>query len=217
VIETFRVIAREWRFCLLVAGMGISTLSGCGRVGQSSVKPPSVNPNQAADKAIELYDKDSNGLLSASELAACPGLLAALANYDTSRDKQLSREEIEARLTDMYSHGTGLTPSSCRVTLDGRPLRDAHVRLVPEPFLGGDVKSAEGDTDGSGTAAIGIADSDLPEKLRGTKSMQLGIYRVEITHPTTKIPAKYNTQTTLGYELHPTNSDDVVVFRLQSR
>jgi hypothetical protein len=192
-------------------------LSGCSRLSQSSVKPPSVNPNIAADKAIELCDQDGNGLLSASELAACPGLLAALANYDTSGDKQLSRDEIAARLTDMYSHGTGLTPSSCRVTLDGRPLRGAHVRLVPEPFLGGDVKSAEGDTDGSGTAPIGIADSDLPEKLRGAKLMQLGVYRVEITHPTTKIPAKFNTQTTLGYELHPMNSDDVVVFRLQSR
>src|SRR5438552_2794572 len=121
---------------------GVLLASSCGRLGQSSVKPPSVNPNKAADKAIELCDKDGNGLLSASELAACPGLLAALANYDTSGDKQLSREEIAARLTDMYAHATGLTSFNCRVTLDGRPLRGAHVRLSPEPFLGGDVKSA---------------------------------------------------------------------------
>src|SRR6266481_3921606 len=99
--QCFPVVARKWRFYLLVAG--ILALSGCGRLGQSSVKPPSVNPNKAADKAIELCDKDGNGQLSASELAACPGLLAALANYDTSGDKQLSRDEIAARLTDMYA------------------------------------------------------------------------------------------------------------------
>lgn len=202
---------------VLFAWMWILTLPGCGTIGRSSIKPPAVNPSAAADKAIELCDKDANGLLNATELAACPGLLAALPNYDTSGDMQLSRDEIVDRLTEMYSHGTGLTSFSCRVLLDNRPLRGAHVRLVPEPFLGGDVKSAEGDTDGSGSAAIGIPDAELPEKARGLKVMQLGVYRVEITHPTAKIPVRYNTQTTLGYEHHWTNRDETAVFNLRSK
>ena len=187
---------------------------GCGK---SSVKPPSVNPGSAADKVIELCDKDANGLLSASELAASPGLLSAFAQYDTSGDKQLSKEEIVARLTEMYAVGTGLSAFNCRVTLDNRPLKGAHVRFVPESFLGEDVKLAEGDTEGGGSASIGIADEELPAQARGLKLMQTGIYRVEITHPKTNLPAKYNSQTTLGYEYHPTNPDDVVVFRLQSK
>ena len=31
--------------------------------------------------------------------------------------------------------------------------------------------------------------------------MQPGLYRVEITHPTVTLPAKYNTETTLGREV----------------
>jgi hypothetical protein len=201
--------------CLLLFWVGF--ISGCGGIAGSSVKPPSVNSKRAADKVIELYDKDSNGLLSVSELTACPALLAALANYDTDGDKQLSREEIVNRLTDMYSQKTGLTQFRCQILLDGRPLRGAHVRLIPEEFLGGDVKAADGDTDGSGTVTLGIADSDLPAKARGLKLMQLGVYRVEVTHPPTKIPSKYNTQTTLGYELYGANRDEDVVFRLQSK
>ena len=205
---------RRLGFVLFAA---ILALPGCGLIGGSSVKPPTVSPSQAADKAIELCDKDANGLLNATELAACPGLLAALAKYDTTGDKQLSREEIVERLKSMYASGTGLSSLRCQVMLDNRPLRGGHVRFVPEPFLGGDVKSAEGDADGSGSATIGIADAELPENARGLKLIQLGVYRVEITHPTAKIPARYNTQTTLGYEHHPTNPDEVVVFRLQSK
>ena len=44
-----------------------------------------------ADKAIELYDKDSSGSLNEAELAASPGLLAALDRYDKDRDHQISR------------------------------------------------------------------------------------------------------------------------------
>ena len=128
-MNAFRVRMRV-SSCLLCAGMML--LAGCGVGGRSSVKPPAVSPGDAADKAIDLADKNSDSLLNAGELGAFPGLLAALAQYDTSGDKQLSREEIVARLTEMYAHGTGLMPFSCRVMLDGRALRGATVRFVPE-------------------------------------------------------------------------------------
>ena len=42
-----------------------------------------------------------------------------------------------------------------------------------------------------------------------------GTYRVEITHPTINIPAKYNTATTLGYETERGNPS--TSFELKSR
>ena len=32
-----------------------------------------MNPDAAAAKAIELYDKNADGVLSVGEIAACPG------------------------------------------------------------------------------------------------------------------------------------------------
>jgi len=176
-----------------------------------------VNPTKAAAEAISLYDKDGDGSLGADELAASPGLLSALDKYDTTGDKRLDQQEIAARLSDLYSSTSGLTTLTCFVTLDGRPLRNAKVKFVPEKFLESYVRSATGITDSNGTAAMGIADDELPDRARGLKVMQLGLYRVEITHPSVKLPARYNTETTLGYELHWNNPDEPVVFRLRSK
>ena len=200
---------------LLVASL--VSVAGCGVIGGSSIKPTSVNPSRAASATIELLDKDANGLLTASELAASPGLLSSLADCDTSGDKQLDRDEIAARLSEMYSDGASLTSFDCRVLLDNRPLKGAEVRLVPESFLGDAVKAGSGVTDGAGNVSIGIADEDLPEAARGLKKMQVGIFRVEITHPSVKIPAKFNTQTILGHTILPTDPEQLVAFRLQSK
>jgi hypothetical protein len=197
--------------------MWLLAFSGCNLGGPSSIKPPSIEPSTAADAAIDLYDKDGNAALSESELVPCPGLATSFADFDANADKSLSREEISDRLTEMYSKGTGLTSVGVQLTLDGRPLSGAKVRLVPEEFMGGAVKTAEGVTDRDGSASIGMSDEDLPERLRGMKMIQLGVYRVEVTHPSVKIPTKYNTQTTLGYENNWTNPDEAVVFRLRSK
>jgi hypothetical protein len=42
-----------------------------------------------------------------------------------------------------------------------------------------------------------------PAHLKSMKLIQYGTFKVRITHPTTKLPAKYNTDTTLGYETIP--------------
>jgi hypothetical protein len=155
--------------------------------------------------------------LTNPELQACPALLSALAKYDASGDQQLDRNEIETRLGQMYSRGAALTSFECRVLFDNRPLARAEVRLVPEAFLGGEVKAGSGITDGSGSVTVAIADEELPEEVRGLKKMQLGVYRVEVTHPSIKIPARYNSSTTLGHEIHPLDPEEPVVFRLRSK
>jgi hypothetical protein len=187
-----------------------ATIVGCHSAGPSAIRVPSVNPNAAAQKALEIYDKDANGSLDAVELAACPGLLAARANYDANRDGQVSRDEVAARLGSLYSSGIGLTTVSCRVLAGGQPLSGAKLRFVPEPFLAGAIMVAVGITDQNGTAVIAIENESLPADQRALRSMQPGIYRVEVEHQSVKKPAA-----SLGCEIDPTSRGGTEpVFRL---
>lgn len=93
--------------------------------------------------------------------------------------------------------GTGIKPCSYDFSFKGRPLADAKVRLVPEPFLADLLGVAEGVTNSNGTAALKIAS-------RTRTGAPFGYYRLEVTSDKVKIPAKYNTETTLGVELSPT-------------
>ena len=57
--------------------MGVWILaSGCGG-GPPALKPPDLNPSAAADAAMELYDKNGDGILDSEELEACPALAKA--------------------------------------------------------------------------------------------------------------------------------------------
>ena len=60
-----------------------------------------------------------------------------------------------------------------------------------------------------------IAEEDLPESQKGMVGIHNGTYRVEITHPEVSIPAKYNTETTLGFE--PAGASIRATFELSSK
>jgi hypothetical protein len=49
--------------------------------------------------------------------------------------------------------------------------------------------------------------------------MRLGVYKIEVTHPTIKIPEKYNTATTIGAEIASDDPEATrqVTFELSSR
>jgi hypothetical protein len=47
---------------------------------------------------------------------------------------------------------------------------------------------------------MAIAEEHLPENVRTMKLLQYGTYKVRITHPKIQLPARYNSETTLGYE-----------------
>ena len=164
---------------------------------------------------MALYDKDGDQKLSESELQASPGLLMSINTYDTDGDQVISQEEITTRLQKFVEYGVALLRLSASVTLDGRPLGGATIRLVPEPYLGDELKAAIGTTRSKGSASMAVPDEDLPENQKGIRGIHAGTYRVEITHPEKTIPAKYNTETTLGYEATPGNP--YATFNLKSR
>jgi hypothetical protein len=187
---------------------------GCSQ-GPSRIDPPSIDVETAAAQAIELYDKNGDEKLSKEELSQCPGVEASLTLYDTNGDQAVDRAEFAQRLGELLRSRVGLTNLRSRVTYQGRPLSDAVVVLEPEPYLGSEVQTATGTTDANGSASLGIAAENLPSNLQGRKLVHCGTYKVRITHPKIKLPAKYNTQTTLGYETRL--GDPFAAFALTAR
>ena len=180
----------------------VACLGGCS-YGPSRITPPKIDPERAATEAIGLYDADKDGSLNAAEVAKCPGMFAEIKSYDRDGNGLVSREEISARIKELRSHGVGLTRLNCEVSLNGRGLKDATVEFEPEPYLGNEIQVATGVTDADGVAQMAIPDDKLPANQKGLKAIHYGTYKVRITHPTTKLPAKYNKETTLGYESRP--------------
>jgi hypothetical protein len=178
------------------------TIGGCSGA-QERIKPPRIDPASATSQAFELYDTNHDGKLTQEELAKCPGVLISLDRYDTNHDKQIDQEEFRTRLTNLLKNGTGATQLACVVSNQGKALAGAKVVLEPEPYLGTDIQSAEGVTTNAGIAEVGMPPEKAPAALKAIKLIQYGTFKVRITHPSISIPAKYNTETTLGYETIP--------------
>ena len=75
----------------------------------------------------------------------------------------------------------------------------------PEPFLGDEIKPAQGTTSPYGDGSATIAKEDRPDPTTPS-GMQLGIYKVKISKKVgdkEMVPAKYNENTILGQEVAP--------------
>lgn len=178
---------------------------------------PDVDPVQASQAAVELYDANSDGKLDQEELKQCPAILHRIGKYDTDSDGQVSAEEIAARMEDWYETRVGMMTLNCRVTLDGAPLIGAEVRLTPEPFLAPVIKPASGVTEAGGLAFLSIAPEDRPADLQMLEGVHIGLYKAQITHPSKNLPAKYNTASTLGHEIAYKDQVGGIGFELRSR
>lgn len=173
-------------------------LTGC--TGYSNIEVPDFDPEAAAEAVLTQYDIDGDGQLSSQELSQCPGIQQNLKLYDENGDKVLDKHEITERLRYIRSFKVGLTRVMARVQLSGRPLPGAKIHFEPEAFYDGAIQPAEGVTNSKGLARMSIPAELLPEDQHGIHGMHFGTYKVIITHPQKVLPAKYNTDTILGYE-----------------
>jgi hypothetical protein len=85
--------------------------------------------------------------------------------------------------------------------------------MVPEKFLGPNVKAAKGTTNKQGVASMNV---------EGKKGAGFGLYRVEVSllaNGQESLPAKYNKNTELGLEISPDmfSHPGLPVFELKSR
>jgi hypothetical protein len=143
---------------------------------------------------MQLADANGDLVLTPLELVRVPGLAAAMGVLDTDADGRLSPVELTAWLSGIRESRTAITPLSVLVTSGDKPVDGAVVKLVPETFMGREMKVAEATSDATGTAVPSIPEAP-------TTGVNSGVYRVVISgmrRDGTPIPAKYNSATTLG-------------------
>ena len=135
------------------------------------------------------------------ELAAAPELLAIAGQDAANNDAALDADEIQSGIEKWKDSAVGPRQVPFIITLDSRPLVGAMVTLKPASFFGSELKGATGKSGPTGGGQLATSPEDLPKAAPKLALVQAGLYRVEITHPSVKIPAKYNTESILGIEV----------------
>lgn len=175
--------------------------------GPKRVKAPSWDPEGMAAKAMEQGDENQDGIIDGDELDKVHGLKAGIKAIDTDGSGGISEEEICSRIAMYAERRTAYQP--CRLTFrrKGKPLVDANIKLVPEPFLGGLIEAAEGVSDFDGSVHM--------TAVGGNSGVRCGFYRIEVTSAATQIPENYNTATILGFESSPNGYPPVDSYNLK--
>ena len=174
---------------------------GCGS-GPAAIPPVDVNIDHVVQQMLVDYDADQNGGLSRSELAAHPAIAECLAQCRRDRGEEISREQLTKKLQAIFNRQSALVSATCVVRRNGQPLTSAEVKFIPLPVLQDVLPTGTGVTDSFGAAMISPAPEELPDEAPNVPGlMPPGLYLVEVTHPTAKIPEKYNKETVLGKEV----------------
>ncbi len=166
-----------------------------------TIRPINIDAGDTAKLAIEKYDADSDGELSADELQNCAAIQKSLTKIDTDGNGNVSQSEMEQRLLQWQTQKMGIRSLKVAVTMNGQPLTDADVEFQPEAFMGDIAKPAFGFTDEYGVANMSHNAEDMPKGAEGVRGVTNGFFRIKITHPDKAIPAKYNEETVLGKEV----------------
>ena len=107
--------------------------AGCYSGTPDRVNPPDVDPSGAAKKAMDQYDTNNDGQLSAEELVACPAILKDLEFFDANSDGNVSDDEIKARIQSWHDSRTGIMSTDgrgggCAPTTDNKDVCFVTVR-----------------------------------------------------------------------------------------
>ncbi len=184
-------------FAALVAGV---LCVGCTHT-PDRVVPPVINPTEAGEAAIKMYDKNGDGAISGDELKQSPPLKAALKRLDAGGGK-ITAQSIAARIQQWQDSKIGLMALTVIVRLDGKPVMGATVTAEPEKFLGPELTTISGTTIAGGATPLSSGKDQF-----GAKP---GFYRLRISkldNGKELFPARYNTATELGFELAQDNTD----------
>lgn len=191
------------RKSLILLAAALLMISGC-RYRLPALKPPKFDPDGAAAAAMEQYDTNSDGQVDKTELKAAPGISFALGRIDANDDGSVTAEELSTMIQEKWlDAGGGIMRVSVEIYMNRRPLDGATVTFEPERFLGDVIHPAMGETDAAGYTPMSMAEEDMPhENVRS--GVGPGLYLVRISKEVNgkeMVPAKYNTETTLGIEV----------------
>ena len=189
--------------------------------GSDIAEPPDISAGAASERAMELYDTNDDGAVTGDEFDRTPALKAALKKLDRDADGKVTADEIAARISAWQTHGFGSVAVSVRVYLDNEPLAGAKISFEPESFLGEKIQAGTGTTKPGGTAFVSVPRENRPDP-GSPAGMYFGFYTVricKIENGAERIPARYNSKTTLGQEiaLDDPNMRRGIEFRLKSR
>lgn len=184
----------------LVTLLVSATLIGCSK-RPAHIAAPSWDPEGQSSKALELYDKNQDGVIDEKELTEAPGLASAVWHLDKDGDKGVNKEELQERLQLYKDLRTGLISLNLQVTLGGRPLPDAEVVLTPEPYVAGVVEPASGTTDRNGMVYPTSDTAAVP-------GIQPGFYRVEVKSPHIKSEKAMRAAKSYGVEASPVSDGE---------
>jgi EF hand len=153
--------------------MLIATLVGCNS-RPARVPVPQFDVDEISKQALQLFDRNHDGQLSATECSK--SLSSAMRRVDLDRDDQISADEIVKRLQFYEQYRAGLVPVFCTLTRGGRPVAGAKITYEPEQFMGQGRLPGFGTTDVGGNAVISVGAEHLPSPNHA--GLQPGFYRV---------------------------------------
>jgi hypothetical protein len=155
-----------------IMGASLAAILGCSGSAVSQVR--TGTPQEAAAKAFEIYDADSDGKLADDELQKCLSIASALDRIDSNRDSAVDLAEMEARFA-AHDELADLVGFDIRITSKQEPLVGATITYTPEPFMGEGKQNYVGtSTDGGNCYVVG-QEVEFP-------GVPIGFYQVRIVH-----------------------------------
>jgi hypothetical protein len=196
----------------LAIGGSLLALLGCAGGNSKGPKAPALSPDEAGAGAMAEYDANKDGGIDAKEAEKCPALKTAFQTVDRDQDGKITAKEIANRLRLYQEHKVAVMSIPCQVFLDNFGLAGATVTFVPEKFMGPNVPPATGVSEEDGNVDLQIGGEKAP-------GLHCGFYRVTVSKKDAKgketIHARFNTQTTLGFEIAPDMRDGVLMLQVR--